>query len=270
MNITKHLRLEDPYVIGYDINFFIRECHDHDFYEFMLILNGNSMHCVNDGVQILKAGDLVCIRPDDAHFISPYGNSSEKYEFFNIHISRKHMETQFSYSDELRTVINDSKLPPVVNLPTNDLTYISKKLKQMNSMLFGDTRTFLYYSILKDMLWHMLAVGVPGAAKQMPEWFEDYLMKISKSDVFILDYKEIAAMANVSESYLWKLFKKYINMTPTEYINSLRLEYAYECIISGKYALGDVATRVGFNSYSYFYRKFMDKYGISPKKLREK
>lgn len=270
MVVSKHLRLDNPYIVGYDIGYYCRVCHDHDFYEILVVLRGSAIHCVNDGLQVLKAGDVVFVRPKDEHFLSPYGVSSEKFEFFNLHVSVNYMKSQFSYCKELQNIIDIKKLPLIVNLKTNDLVYVAKKLKKLNAMTFGEERTYLYYSILKDLLWHAIVYDELGEKEHLPEWMENYIMDISKPDVFVRDYAEISARANVSDSYLWKVFKKYFDMTPTEYINSLRLEYAYENILLGKYTLGDVATMSGFNSYSYFYRKFVEKYGVSPKKIIKK
>lgn len=86
-------------------------------------------------------------------FIQNEGASSDKYEFFNMHVSVKHVKTQFSYSKELQNVIGTPKLPLIVNLKTNDVAYVTKKLKKLNSMFLGEERTYLYYSILKDLLW---------------------------------------------------------------------------------------------------------------------
>lgn len=270
MKDVKHLKLKNPFILGYDINYYYREPHDHNFYEILVVAKGNSIHTVNDDVQILKAGDMILIRPSDTHSFSPYSKNSDIYEFYNIHISCKHMETQYRYSAGLKAKIEEPKLPVIVNLGTKNLIYISQKLKKMNSMNFGEERNFLYYSILKDALWHILETTHSPLENEMPEWFKNYLVFISKPDVFVLDYSEISAKANVTESYLWKMFKKHINMSPTEYINNLRLEYAYELIRNSIYSLGEIAITTGFNSYSYFYRKFTEKYSISPKKVREK
>lgn len=270
MVVLKHLKLDNPYILGYDIDYYYRICHDHDFYEILFVLRGDAIHCVNDGVQTLKAGDVVFVRPKDKHFVSPYGMSSEKFEFFNIHVTVHHIETQFSYSKDLQNKLELSNLPLIVKLKPNEAAYMAKKLKKMNSMSFGKEREYLYYSILKDFLWHAIDYDNSEGKLPIPEWLENYITDISKPDVFVMDYAEISARANVSESYLWKVFKKYFNMTPTEYINSLRLEYAYENILSGRYSLGDIAAMSGFNSYSYFYRKFVEKYEISPRKIIEK
>ena len=269
MEVVRHFRLENPYIVGHDINYYFRDCHDHDFYELTVILRGNSVHCVNDDIQILKPGDVVCVRPGDAHFFSPFSTKNETYEFFNMHVSCRHMETQYQYSDALRAKIESPKLPVVVNLGVKNLAYISHKLKKMNSINFDEKRTFLYYSVLKDILWHIIESTIMTSSESMPEWFKNYLIAISTPDVFTLDFSEITAKAGVSGSYLWKQFKKYFEMTPTEYINSLKLEYAYEIITDTDRSLGEIATLAGFNSYSYFYREFMEKYNISPKELRK-
>ena len=82
-----------------------------------------------------------------------------------------------------------------------------------------------------------------------------------------LDYEELVKMANVDKSYLWKVFKKYLDISPTEYINILRLERACELILDGNMSLTKIAYEVGYNNYSYFARQFKKRYGFSPTEM---
>lgn len=65
-----------PKIVGHDINYYYRACHDHNFYEFMVIVKGKSIHYVNDDVQILSTGNLVFVRPSDLRYLMPYSDVS--------------------------------------------------------------------------------------------------------------------------------------------------------------------------------------------------
>ena len=269
MKVEKTIKLTSPYDIGYGTDVYFRTGHNHDFYEILIVMDGNAIHCINDGVQILKKGDVLCIRPDDIHYLTPYTTSAEKFDFFNLRISCQYMETQFSYCKKLKDKVCQSQLPYIAKLGAKEILFFEKNLRAIKLMDFCEEKSFIYYSIVKAMLSHILIDKTELNREAMPEWFENLLIQISKAEVLCMDYPEIARIANVSNSYLWKTFKKYLNMAPTEYINSLRIELAYDLIVKTNYSLSNIASKVGFNDYSYFYKKFYNRYDISPKMLRK-
>ena len=59
-------------------------------------------------------------------------------------------------------------------------------------------------------------------------------------------------------------------MTPTEYINAVRIEHACTKLRKTKESVTDIAFDCGFKNMSYFYRVFKGKMNVSPKKYREK
>lgn len=104
----------------------------------------------------------------------------------------------------------------------------------------------------------------------IPQWFTELLGKTSSENIQNADYDFMLKNSNVSKSQLWKNFIKHLGMKPTEYINLLRLERAYESIINTDLPLLDIAYSVNFANYSYFVRLFKNKYHIYPKDLRKK
>lgn len=62
--------------------------------------------------------------------------------------------------------------------------------------------------------------------------------------------------------------KKNLGMTPGEYINSVRMKYAYEMVMSGEKDYETICEEIGFSSYTYFCRLFEKTYGATPAKTR--
>jgi two-component system response regulator YesN len=65
-----------------------------------------------------------------------------------------------------------------------------------------------------------------------------------------------ASSLNLNASYLSRLFKEEMQMTFTEYLNRHRIQTSCMLMESGKYALKQISSEVGFLSYTYFFKVF--------------
>ncbi len=75
---------------------------------------------------------------------------------------------------------------------------------------------------------------------------------------------ELAAMCHVSEATFRRMFAKHCGMSPTEYINSLRIRRALVLLRDGSLDVAETAREVGFEDASYFSRFFKAHTGKSP------
>ena len=74
-----------------------------------------------------------------------------------------------------------------------------------------------------------------------------------------LTTKEIAAVCNVSEGYLRKIFRNEADISPKRYLNRLRVQRAVSLINCGFYSVAQVSEMVGFYDAKYFstvYKKY--------------
>lgn len=74
----------------------------------------------------------------------------------------------------------------------------------------------------------------------------------------------LADFCNVSEVYLRKLFKKYLNTTPKQYIFEVKLKRAKYLLQEGIQKIGSISEECGFDSSYNFSRFFKEKTGLSP------
>lgn len=56
--------------------------------------------------------------------------------------------------------------------------------------------------------------------------------------------------------------------TPTQYINSVRLEKAITCLVESDLTITEVALKSGFDSINYFSRLFKIQYNMTPREFR--
>lgn len=78
----------------------------------------------------------------------------------------------------------------------------------------------------------------------------------------------LAATVSVSPSYLFRLFKKKVRLTPMHYRNVVRIDKAKLLLADRALTVDVVAERVGFDDPKYFARVFKGLTGMSPSAYR--
>jgi signal transduction histidine kinase/DNA-binding response OmpR family regulator len=74
----------------------------------------------------------------------------------------------------------------------------------------------------------------------------------------------LAEKMNLSRAHLFRKVKAIINISPSEFINDLRLQRAAQLIRSKADNVAQVGYSVGYNEQSYFSKRFRKKFGVSP------
>lgn len=95
-------------------------------------------------------------------------------------------------------------------------------------------------------------------AKQVKEWLdENFTTQIT--------YKIFQDLFNLNEKYISTLFKAEYNITPSRYVEELRLNMAKNLMQNNpEIRVKDVAELVGFTDYFYFSRVFKSHEGVTP------
>ena len=79
-----------------------------------------------------------------------------------------------------------------------------------------------------------------------------------------LSVGEVAKAANVSESYLYRLFREAGEISPKEYILTRRVRHARRLLETRCYKVYEVAQKCGFSDTKYFMTVFKQRMGVSP------
>lgn len=83
--------------------------------------------------------------------------------------------------------------------------------------------------------------------------------------VFGID--DLASALGMSRPTLYRRVKGELGITPNNFIQNLRLEYAHELLDNGAGSVSEVAYAVGFKSLSHFTRSFREHYGQLPSSM---
>lgn len=124
----------------------------------------------------------------------------------------------------------------------------------------------LYYQLLTGSKRHLVA-----AVTQQ----DQHLAKVSASIEYIEQYsdqkltvEQLAGLAGMSESSLFRAFKRAINDSPLQYLKKVRLNKAKGLILEQGMAANAAAFSVGYESATQFSREFKRYFGVPPSQAK--
>lgn len=81
---------------------------------------------------------------------------------------------------------------------------------------------------------------------------------------------DIAKWAHISETHFRRVFLSYMNMSPLEYINLVRIQAACEYLKKTDEPVAIIAAKCGFTVSSTFNRNFQHITGVTPVQWRKR
>lgn len=98
---------------------------------------------------------------------------------------------------------------------------------------------------------------------------QDVLVFMNRHYAENIEITALARLVSLSTSRLSHLFKEQMGQTITESLSQIRLRKAASMLHSTSMQVTDIAFAVGFNSLSFFTRKFNQEYGVTPTAYRK-
>jgi AraC family transcriptional regulator of arabinose operon len=80
---------------------------------------------------------------------------------------------------------------------------------------------------------------------------------------------EVALAFEINVRYMSRLFKRFHNCTPQDYIIQLKLNKAAALLFATGLSIKDIAFEIGFEDQYHFSRSFKKKYGLSPQNYKK-
>ena len=241
-----HKRYEMP-----DCDYF--SVHTHNIFELIYIIEGDVTHVVEDKRYKLREGNLVLVRPFCYHFISI--DTPKAYERYNIGFNAERLGFDMSKVSCDLNVLNVKDHPR--------LKEIFSKLDYYYLTFGADEFLDIFKGLLKEILYNLSLVESDESVHSSNDILSGAIEYINDNLFTIKDVKEISDSIFVTDSYLFKLFKKELHNSPKRYLTEKRLLEAQKQL-----ALGEKPSKVfdecGFSDYTSFYRNYVKYFGHSP------
>ena len=245
--------------------------HTHEFYEFFIITEGKVLHNVNNNRKVLNDGSLVFIRPSDIHFYEKHQDFDCKW--INITFSKKVFQDLKIYlgEDFPWSVLLDPAAPPGLLLSKTEKKLLIEQLDELNLLPVSGNRILKakFRALLVNMFISYFNLNDTEKNNQIPSWLKDFCDLMQKRENFITGLSAMKNLSGKTHEHLCRLFRQYFSCTPTEYINSLKLNYAANLLVNSDISILNISLESGFENLSHFYHMFKKEYGTSPSKYRK-
>ena len=246
--------------------------HTHTYCEFTIMISGMVRQKCNNSFFDLSPKQLCFVRDADIH--TSICLNCEEAVFYNIGIPSTHLNNVAQYYGYPLDKLFKPKMPIVIDLRQKDYDNILRKIELFEKTDFGDIHALRSQNLLNELFFLIVSPTNPhihiAYSKKTPAFLLELLVKMDDPQNFIPGLKRLWDLSDYSHEYLTRCFKKYLKVTPTEYINALRLNYAKKLIIENSVPITDACFHCGFNSLSYFYKQFKKLFGCTPKEMLDR
>lgn len=246
--------------------------HNHDFFEIFLITNGKALHNINGRKEILSAGDLVFIRPNDTHNYEKF----EEYncELINIAFLSSTILKLFDYfgdgynSDSLL----NADYPPRIILSDIEKDILISRFERLNILLRTNKKKIKteLRILLSDIFSRYFINDKRSYENGIPAWLLKLKSEMENKENFVSGINKMYELCDKTPEHLSRTFKKYFNESPTDYITNLKLNYSANLLSNSDELITNIALDCGFENLSHFYHVFKRKFNSSPKEFRLK
>lgn len=249
--------------------FCVHELHFHEYFEIEFYVKGSVTNIINGQSYDMIPGTLSLLSPNDFHKIIKSDGELLIYKltFLPCSISREAMDTLETFGYPFIRNYIGKAFDDLIN--KFELLANSLELSDKNTPL-GLFRTQICAS---DILLQIF---------ENPEECRNVVSSLSEDNPVVCGMRyinehlyedirvsDIAASVYLSEDYFGHIFKKYTSMNISEYIIEQRIKRAYYMLLDTDMTINDIATMVGYNSVSLFYRHFKRYFDLNPNKIRK-
>ncbi|MEO1679987.1 MAG: AraC family transcriptional regulator [Pseudomonadota bacterium] len=239
--------------------------HNHDYFELMLVEQGQVHHWINGFEEVLGRGHLVFLRPSDSHALQAVAGSGAR--ILNVMFRQEtaaHLGRRYTAEVSGRFFWQSGPLPVALRLRGPQLE------RAVNSMLTLHTTHRSLARIehfLLSVMTHVLDAGDIIDARA-PAWLLAACRSAREPRVFRQGAQGFLEAAGRSQEHVCRQARRYLGLSPTQYVNRIRIQHAAMLLAGTDRPLAEVAADCGFENLSYFHRLFRDQYGTTPRSYR--
>ncbi len=252
--------------------------HRHNYVEVIYMCQGATTHYINGHEVVLEPGDLLFLNQNSEQEILPAGEKDIAVnfiilpEFFNMAFSMMGTEENALKEFLVGTLCGKSEQTSYLYFHVADVLPIQNLVENMVWTIFynmGNKRSCnqITMGLLLLQLLNYMDKMETGSSRFDTELTGNVLNYIEEH------YKngslsELAEMMNYDVYWLSREIKKRTGRTYKELLQAKRMSQAVYLLSNTRLSIADIIESIGYDNTSYFYRKFKERYGVSPKEYR--
>lgn len=226
------------------------------------ISSGCGTYCSNHQTYHLQAGQGFLITPETQVFYQ--ADENDPWQYFWIGFNGKHAREYLQ----------------VLGLNEHQPVFSCNKKKELEKIVLDimEHNTFTTENMLfqQSLLYSFLATLAQDFDIPLSSVQRHGNLYVKKAEEFIqnnyynpIHVTDVANYVCINRSYLYTLFKKYLNITPQEYLTDYRIVRATELLVTTDLSIDSVALSCGYQDSLVFSKVFKSKKGITPSQYRK-
>lgn len=129
-------------------------------------------------------------------------------------------------------------------------------------------REAILESLCLDIALEFLLSAEDRRARGAPVWLRKACAAMERGKNLRRGGARLAELSGKSPEHVIRQMRRYYDMTPTQFVNDLRLRRASELLVASERPVLDISYSLGFENPSYFSQLFKEKYGMPPTRFR--
>ncbi|WP_454192829.1 AraC family transcriptional regulator [Paenibacillus sp. Marseille-Q7038] len=222
------------------------------------IVKGKGTYKTQDKVYHLEENQAFLIEPN--HLIYYEADEEDPWEYiwvgFNGVKAKEYLKrSSLSLNSPIFEIPNEKHR--LVQL-MNQVIEASKSKSNKDLLLTSRLYEFMY-----ELCETYANLQITNEDKQQ-KYIEDAVLFIEQNYSHHVSIQDIAKHVSIDRSYLHRLFKKYLDKSPQEYLLQLRLDKACQLLSETDLRIGDISRSVGYTDVLLFSKTFKKRKNCSP------
>lgn len=253
-----------PYGDGMDCQ------HFHNYMEIGFCYEGVGKVELDEEIITYKPDMFTIIPKNFPHNTESEDFSINRWEYLFIDVEaflREVYRDNHIYADDLAVIINNrawavdvSQYPETVGL----IRSIMEEMRYKKEFYFESVQGMLFSLLMNIARMNNKAEDKVRKQSNGVSQMTVALHHISKHYAEDLTIGDLASASHMSETHFRRVFQRTMNMTPSDYLNLVRVQMACEHMKKSGDSMELVAEKCGFQSVSTFNRNFKKILGITP------
>lgn len=251
--------------------------HSHNYIEIMYMCSGQTVHTINGGPPLtLRAGELLFLNQHARHQVERAGMGDVGVNFIVL-------PPFFDYALELTGTDN-----VLGNFLLGGLRRGGGEISSLHFKVAGAAQV---QNLVENLLWSLVEsqpnarritqatmgllllqllnhVGELSSRGEVPGGVVLAALREIEENYREADLTRLADERHVSLSYLSSAVRQATGRTFKDLLREKRLAKAEQLLRETKLPVEDIIAAVGYENTSYFYRRFRERFGMSPKEYR--
>ena len=238
--------------------------HKHDFIEIIWIKSGCGMLISGGKSRKFSKNFLYISKPNEVHALEP--DKSTQMQFTYVALARGVME---KFIEEVLCEENELNKKQFAGISLKLSPFETSFLDRAATELAGQNDSLIAILRCLTNLYWQLKGTFSSPLPEMPDWLLDACQRIRNPENLAIGLTKFREICDKDMSYINRAMRRYLNSTPTEFINTARLKYAAWLLETSSYPTSEISDMCGFSDLPYFCRKFKDKYEYTPSQFRK-